>query len=208
MTLDGVRPTKDELLEKQQKETSMWAFFDYVLPCIVGRNQWNKLRHEKQVSEFVTPSDEAFGFLILENIWDTWSTMSDKDCNDVLASRLTLKKRNTSPSDGNSTEKKETGREGKWTLAKKDKSGNKTNKVSAQRFRGWDPEGINHCGQLIDKVKKDRCTKEGQEMEQKYMDHWIKEKEGGNSDSNSTVTKKSDEHNMVAVNQDAELDAF
>ncbi len=198
MKLDGRLPNSlDQLTGKKREDgKTMEVYLNYVLPCVVGKNQWNQQRHEKLVREFVTPSDEAFGYLILENIWDTWKGMSTEECHAVLASRLTLNRR----ASGGGT-KKETGREGKWTDPTKSKE------VSSRRFRGWDPEGIRRFNELIKEVMDDRKTDTGEEFEKQFQQAWLKiESEKGKATQNTS--KCGEMEKLEAEYQDEQLKGF
>ena len=45
------------------------------MPCIIGRKQWNQAAAVRSLSEFVTPSDEAFMLVNLENQLTRWTAM-------------------------------------------------------------------------------------------------------------------------------------
>ena len=48
------------------------------MPCIIARKQWNQAAAVRSLSEFVTPSDEAFMLVNLENQMARWTEMFDK----------------------------------------------------------------------------------------------------------------------------------
>jgi hypothetical protein len=47
-------------------------FANTILRKIVGLTKWRGQVTKKTISQIATPTDEAFGFLLLENSWDNW----------------------------------------------------------------------------------------------------------------------------------------
>ena len=50
---------------------------DNILPCVVGKNVWDKLVDQTIVSKIATATDEAWALLVMENSWDLWKQMAD-----------------------------------------------------------------------------------------------------------------------------------
>ncbi len=61
----------------RRKKVAFFFVCDYLLPSIVGKCRFRKFAHQMKISDFVTRSDEAFLYLILENIWDRAMDMVD-----------------------------------------------------------------------------------------------------------------------------------
>ena len=55
-------------------EGYVWALQCF-MPCIIGRKQWNQTAATRLLREFVTPSDEAFMLVNLENQMTRWTDM-------------------------------------------------------------------------------------------------------------------------------------
>ena len=61
-------------------------YCDEVLSTIVGKIIWRKQRGKEVISDIATVSDEAFGYLLLDNYYDFWTR---KDGDDVLKPKWT-----------------------------------------------------------------------------------------------------------------------
>jgi hypothetical protein len=57
----------------QNKEDTYKAFCDYILPAVCGHKTNQVKFNQLKICEIATPSEEAFGLLLLENAWDRWS---------------------------------------------------------------------------------------------------------------------------------------
>ncbi len=69
---DGVRENPDVA----------FIFFEFFLPPVVGRKKFKMNADLKEISNFVTVSDEAFAVLLLENSWEKWADELVKRTND------------------------------------------------------------------------------------------------------------------------------
>jgi hypothetical protein len=47
-------------------------FANTILPKIVGPTKWRGQVTKRTISQIATPTDEAFGLLLLENSWENW----------------------------------------------------------------------------------------------------------------------------------------
>jgi hypothetical protein len=47
-------------------------FANTTLPKIVGPTKWRGQVTKRTISQIATPTDEAFGLLLLENSWENW----------------------------------------------------------------------------------------------------------------------------------------
>ena len=56
------------------QEAEVNIFFNVVIPCLVGRNEWDRQCTESLISDFVSPSIEALGLWIIDNYSDKWMT--------------------------------------------------------------------------------------------------------------------------------------
>ncbi len=70
---EAVPSLADILSLGQNEEEAYKAFCDYILPSVCGRKTNQVKFNEIKICEIATPSDEAFGLLLLENAWDRWS---------------------------------------------------------------------------------------------------------------------------------------
>ena len=52
----------------------LWAL-QLFMPCIVGKKCWNSHYLSTHLREYVSPSDEAFMLVSLENQWGRWTSM-------------------------------------------------------------------------------------------------------------------------------------
>ena len=60
-------------------------FCDLLLPSVVGKVKWKRNAHQKLLSQFITPTDEALCLLLLENNWDRWKDIAHGKTKDNLA---------------------------------------------------------------------------------------------------------------------------
>ena len=78
-----------------------------LLPYVVGKRKWDAEVHVQLVSDFSTPSDEAWMLLVLENCWECWEYESqDSHPED-----------STKPVKKYTRDKRERGRNRGWTQA-------------------------------------------------------------------------------------------
>ena len=86
---EGVPSLQDMIaLRTGPNQGRAYAFYCFhFLPCVLGRKNWVEgLRRGYEWKKFVSLSDEAYGLLVLENLWDQWqwefgnpdATKSDK----------------------------------------------------------------------------------------------------------------------------------
>jgi hypothetical protein len=73
--LDLEFPTLEQFLELHEGGDTYGLFLAKILPRIVGKCIWTSTSSKKQVSQFCTKSDEAFGLLLLENFYARWTWM-------------------------------------------------------------------------------------------------------------------------------------
>lgn len=68
-----------EHMRKLQQDNLAWCYFNfYFMPSIVGRCRWvSSIQRLSKVQLLTTPSDEAFGLLVLNNCWDYWKWECD-----------------------------------------------------------------------------------------------------------------------------------
>jgi len=125
-------PKPDELEKEMRKDTNKYIqFVVRMLPPVYGKEMWNGIVVKTNLSEFVTPSQEAFALLLYKNGYEAWSWMTS----------------DSSSSDGSgngSTERpifKYTARSKEHVMA---------------RNSGWTTEGLDMFNVLYELVKKDR----------------------------------------------------
>ena len=70
---EGKLPASGKKFSRMRRDMSTYKiFFDYFLPCVVGKSIWAAQCCSKAPSKITTTSDEAFAHLLLENSWDAW----------------------------------------------------------------------------------------------------------------------------------------
>jgi hypothetical protein len=67
--------------DKQQMTNNQGFLFlvTYIYGSIIGKRQWNKDKFNKKTSEEMTPSDEAFVLLVIENNWRIFNEVEDTE---------------------------------------------------------------------------------------------------------------------------------
>ena len=60
---------------RQEENTDYEDFIEYFLSVVVGRRQYDKVKHTDFVSQYASKSDEALALLLLENSFDRWNDM-------------------------------------------------------------------------------------------------------------------------------------
>jgi len=118
------------------------------LKLIVGVSTWKYGVCHKTVSELATPSDEAFTLLLLENMWDQWSTRDLAEYKD---------ERKYNEVTGEWEKRKPV--YGKWTRGARGEC----------HYGGWTEDGVNQfnelCG-LVNQNRVDHCVVEVAYMHQ------------------------------------------
>lgn len=132
---EGRRPEYklDDFLEMRTNDKAMHFFCENFLPEVVGKVAWRKGVTNSKVMDLATATDEAFGHLVLDNVWETWM---DKD----------------TPVE----ELKHSGKDEKGK--RKVRPGSYTkNFRTAARHEGWSADGLKRMGELIEQVEDDRA---------------------------------------------------
>ena len=129
-------PTVAEMCELRSGANRGRAFAFYCfhfLPCVLGRKLWvDGMRQKRKWSTFVTLSDEAYGLLVLENLYDQWM--------------YEYENKNKSK-----TEKRQGGGGPKYSTGVG---------REAKLMKGWSREGVERLNDLIKEVAVDRAEKE------------------------------------------------
>ena len=73
-------------LEEKGLNRPWIGFFEYMVPFVTGKGEWRKNKSTKVVSEIVSPTDEAFALVVLENKYETWIP---KDSDNVPSAKYT-----------------------------------------------------------------------------------------------------------------------
>ena len=81
MKRDGTLPPNglDDFLKLRSDDQTMRLFCENILSQVVGKNVWKEGVYHMKVSELASVTDEAFGLLALENIWDEWIGVSTEE---------------------------------------------------------------------------------------------------------------------------------
>ncbi len=114
----------------RERPTFCAQFCQRFLKCVVGEQKWNSKHLVEPIRDFVTPSDEAFVILVLENNCSVWVDMWDKD---------NMKESNVVPL---------------WTNGGQNKKDR--NNGSTGKHKGWSNEGVNRFNQLMVGVMRNR----------------------------------------------------
>ena len=120
-------PTVKEMQQLRENQSLHILVCERFLKTVTGEEKWNCNHLIRPLQEFVTPSDEAFLMLVLENNEDRWTDEWEKG----------ITKDSDVPA--------------KWTNSGRSKGDGKTRK-----FCGWAKEGIERFNELMIIVKKDR----------------------------------------------------
>lgn len=121
-------------LEMRKNDEAMRFFCEHFLPEVVGKVQWRKGVTNSRVMDLATATDEAYGHLVLANVWDTWMD-TDTPVEELKHAGLDEKgKRKVRP--------------GLYT----------ENFHKASRHEGWNANGLKRMDELIDLVMNDRAN--------------------------------------------------
>ena len=70
---NGDVPTLTDILHMRSDVNSAYTYFaNTILPKIVSLTKWRGQVTKRTISQIATPTDEAFGLLLLENSWENW----------------------------------------------------------------------------------------------------------------------------------------
>jgi hypothetical protein len=71
MQLNGDSPSLRGLLNT--KDQSYQWFCEHFMECVIPTSEWKLLARRKRMSEYVTPTLEAFAVLVYKNAFETWN---------------------------------------------------------------------------------------------------------------------------------------
>ena len=72
--------TLSQILQLRKDTTGVYfAFIEYFVSSVVGKNHYKYHCCDKHMLEYVTVSNEALAILIFENKIDTWNNMAEKN---------------------------------------------------------------------------------------------------------------------------------
>ena len=140
----------DNLRSDPEKKEAFGLLCDLFFPCLNCRKEFDDKKREKRISEFITVSDEAFIYLVLENNFDYWKRYASELNGGREISRDRTRTWDVQP---------------KWTVSPK------------QRGKGasqceWRREGIKRFIELGEMVVKDR---EHTDLEEEMLIRWKSE---------------------------------
>ena len=154
-------PTTDDFLIKvsdlnglrtdPQKKPLFRLMAGTYFPAVYGKRRFKVMKTEKIISEFISISDEALVYLILENNFDYWKTMSKEL---LLGHDIT---RNAAKI---------------WTQQPKWTTDSKNDNVFFQT--NWAVEGMTRFKEIQEEVVKDRFNKS---VEHELLKSWQTERE-------------------------------
>ena len=128
-TADGETKSIDikRLKDLRQRPKLYGMFCCHFLKCVIGENQWKTNYLKKPLSDYVTVSDEAFAFLVVENSLDRWTDMWVKNNKKTSSVPALYTNAGVSAKDGRT-----------------------------KRYCGWSAEGIARFNLINDAVRKNR----------------------------------------------------
>ena len=162
----------DDFLALREKPDIMCRFSENILRCVVGRREWKDGVGRFMVRDLATVTDEAFGLLVLENIWDAWMEVPVEE---YFAPKKRGEKR-----------KREV-RTGKYTKDSK----------RASKFKGWSKDGLKRMNQLIAMVKEDR--EKNKDWDEGYLE--VKRKHIASSKKKGTESGGMEEDVTVVIDE-------
>lgn len=115
---------------RKDKQGHFANFVEYFLSAVIGKRDYNKVKHKSLLSSYATSSDESFALIVLENNMERWIDMHEG--NNQKSSTVMPKYTNA----------------GKTTYNE--------NGSSNQHYKGWSAQGLTRYNKLFELVKKDR----------------------------------------------------
>ena len=139
-------------IEGEEARKNCFVFYDKMLECTAGKKKWTrkaKVLGTVTASQDITPSDEAFTILCLENYWDKW-----------MAGRKTAMRGSENTENGqDATNKTLT----KWT----------DSRCGHYQFGGWNDAGLVRYNDLYQECKASREEANARVAELAFLDHAI-----------------------------------
>jgi hypothetical protein len=159
----------DAFLEGRTNQEAYALFFDRFIKCMGKKTTWSaRLADAKSEKGICTKSDEAFALLLLENNFDRWIDIFDRNDGNVAVRR------------GQKKRKFESDVPTKYT-----KGGHvylDTNKTKEEK--GWSSTGIERFNSLFDKVQVDRNSNPS------FIKTWLKAKKDAIINEPTSARKK------------------
>lgn len=133
--------TLSKILELRKDTSKVYfAFIEYFVSGVVGKNVYKKNKCDKLLSQFTSVSNEALAILIFENNVDTW--------NDMAQNKITK--------NSNVYQKYTNGGSSKAAVG------------SSRRYHGWSTDGLKRFNELFDIVKTDRLSPNAKVFEESF----------------------------------------
>ena len=153
-----VRIDADETELRKDKNKFLHVYETY-FPCVIGHTRWSQINDgNRKLSDVVTPTDEAFVRLCLENYADYCQKRIGKQ----MGRTPTTEGEDSSESDAENekqdgrTKRKRENVTGLWTV----------NGKGTTKNGGWTRDGLVRFAELVHVVREDRkANKDGIEME-------------------------------------------
>jgi len=150
----GALPASMEpFLELRKNEDVMKVFADHIVPCIIGRSVFKQNKVKQVFTQLASISDEAFGLLVLEHIWDVWIDKDLEAYKDKMAKGM-------GGGAGVEKRKREPPLAGKYT----------DSHTKRGRSHGWTAAGLTRFNELMSLVKEDRKSDNGK-FDQTYLQY-------------------------------------
>jgi len=149
---------------------------------MLGVNKFKKNKYLSCISEFITPSHEAFVLLVLENNQKKWTQMGRNKYFKGRSLVPTLYTK-TAPSGSDDKKNPSAGLSGR-----------------TQKARGWSPDAYRRYNKLQELVKKDRACHSYTELE--LMDHWRAERNEYEAIHGRKSTRRKDLDEVVDIDDE------
>lgn len=147
-----------DFLQGRRKPASYIVFMKHFIKCITKKTRYEaNLKTAETDDDICTASDEAFALLLVENCWEKWYDMYDKDPTSLLPRR-----------GGRQDSKYTSPVPAKYTKGGYRYADNSGGTPSFKTNKGWSPEGLTRYNVLFDFVEADR--KNFPEFAQSFID--------------------------------------
>lgn len=140
-------PSLQAFLSLRSNETAYLQFCYTILPLVLGRKVWKLFPTKTKLTKIASPTDEAWGLLVLENNWEMWEQQARCRNKGIKWSEIPK------------YEQKKT----KWTH----------NSIGRERFLGWDSDGVKRFNELTNQICEDRA--EHEEFDSTFYNYFEKE---------------------------------
>ena len=166
----GLRDTTDQSYE--------W-FCEHFMQCVIPSTEWKLFARRKKLSEYVTPTLEAFAILIYKNAYHKWNEEF------TLEDQRSLE--NGGVSDvGDGLSSLTSSRSARGFLFTGDSKG-------SRKYEGWSPEGMKFYNDVLNLIV-DQRGQTGCPFERNLMDRLATKPKGGRGNENGMRAPRANNH--------------